>query len=582
MCSGKVLTKNHFSCKKRLFAQLAQKQCIRLCSTHVISSPHKDIDIPEVTLHEYLSNRLEKYADLPALECGITGRTYTYWQLEQHSKRFAVSLLKAGLKPGQVLAVVLPNCPEFVVAILGGLEAGFKVSPVNPAYTPVEIAHQLHNSGAVCVITIPEIVNNVLAAKAHIEETNKTKFPLKIVGVDTIPQNLPEGVARFSELTNSTIDISQLKSLRNYEISNRDVAFLPFSSGTTGLSKGVQLSHRNIISNIIQMDEPQINCHIDATKDFQEIVPGLLPFFHIYGLTLILFHSFVYGSKIVTMPKFDHQLFTNVLKKDKCTIMYLVPPLILYIGVNKEITPELLDSVRVIVSGAAPIGAGEIDRCLAKTQKDKCIFIQGYGLTESSPAALHSPKNPEKLSSVGSPVPSTKAKVINYDTGKTAGPNEKGEICIHGPQVMLGYHNNPEATAATLDKDGWLHTGDIGYYDDEGQFFIVDRMKELIKVKGFQVPPAELEELLRLHPAVIDAGVTGVPDTRSGEIPVAYIVLSKDKQASADELKQYIASKVSPYKQLADIVYVDAIPKSPAGKILRRVMKDMYIKQKQK
>lgn len=487
MCSGKVWTKKHFSYKKRLSSQLTQKQCIRLCSTHVISSPHKDIDIPEVTLHEYLSNRLEKYADLLALECGISGRRYTYRQLDQHSKRFAVSLLKAGIKPGQVLAVVLPNCPEFVVAILSGLEAGLKVSPVNPAYTPVEIAHQLHSSGAVCVVTIPEIVNNVLAAKTHIEETYKTKYPLKIVGIDVLSKSLPEGVARFSDLTDSSIDISQLKSLRDCEVSNRDVAFLPFSSGTTGLSKGVMLSHRNIISNIIQMDEPKINCHIDATKDFQEIVPGLLPFFHIYGLTCILFHSFVYGSKIVTMPKFDHQLFTNVLKKDKCTVMYLVPPLILYMGVNKAITPELLEPVRVIVAGAAPIGAGEIDKCLAKTQKDKCIFIQGYGLTETSPAVLHSPKNPYSLSSVGSPVPSTKVKVINYETGKTAGPNEKGEICVQGPQVMLGYHNNPEATAATIDKDGWLHTGDIGYYDKNGQFFIVDRMKELIKVKGFQV-----------------------------------------------------------------------------------------------
>ncbi|HEX8852849.1 MAG TPA: AMP-binding protein, partial [Pyrinomonadaceae bacterium] len=377
-----------------------------------------------------------------------------------------------------------------------------------------------------------------------------------------------EGATPFASLLQASAD-----DLPQVEIDpGEDVVALPYSSGTTGVAKGVMLTHRNLVSNLCQFEGAGFAWCDDT-------LVCVLPMFHIYGLVAILNYGLYCGATIVTLPRFELEQVLGVMQDYKVTTAHLVPPVVLALAKHPVIDSYDLSSVKTVFSGAAPLGAELSQACCERLG---CTIIQGYGMTETSPVTHLTNHERTKHGSVGLPVGHTECKIVCLETGATLGPGAEGEICIRGPQVMKGYLNKPEATAQTIDTEGWLHTGDIGYADPEGFFFIVDRAKELIKYKGFQVAPAELEALLLAHPRVADAAVIPSPDEEAGEIPKAFVVLKNGNGATngdaahdedaAEELISYIAARVAPHKKIRLVEFVEQIPKSPAGKILRRVL----------
>jgi acyl-CoA synthetase (AMP-forming)/AMP-acid ligase II len=340
-----------------------------------------------------------------------------------------------------------------------------------------------------------------------------------------------------------------------------DVVLLPYSSGTTGFPKGVMITQRTWVANLCQS-------HVSHCLTPEDVVFCLPPFFHMYGayvLTLVL----ASGGTLVTMPCFDLPTFLETVQRYRVTRAYLVPPVVLALVNDPVVEIYDLSSLRCITSAAAPLGGDLARRC---KERLGCSVVQGYGLTETSPATHIVPVmgRPIKPGSVGPCVPNTECRIIDLDTGADLGPNQQGELLVRGPQVMKGYHNRPDATALTITPDGWLRTGDIGYVDDDGDLYIVDRLKELIKYKAYQVAPAELEAILLSHPAVADAAVIPSPDREAGEVPKAFVVLKGP--TTPDELMSFVAARVAPYKKVRQVEIIDQIPKSATGKLLRRVL----------
>jgi acyl-CoA synthetase (AMP-forming)/AMP-acid ligase II len=297
----------------------------------------------------------------------------------------------------------------------------------------------------------------------------------------------------------------------------------------------------------------------------------VLPLFHIYGLVVVLNMGLYTGATVVTMPRFELESFLKAVQDYDVSLAHIVPPIVLSLSKNPIVDNYKLPKLKTLFSGAAPLGEELTRACMDRLG---CSVRQGYGMTETSPVTHSSPAPPfpVKFGSVGVPAPNTECKIIDLETGESLGPNQRGEVCVRGPQIMMGYLNNPEATAQTIDADKWLHTGDIGYADDDGHFFIVDRAKELIKYKGFQVPPAELEAVLLTHPCVADAAVIPYPDDEAGEVPKGILVLRE--QIEPEAILEFVAERVAPHKRIRYLEFVDKIPKSPSGKILRRVLVD--------
>src|ERR1043166_3459204 len=322
------------------------------------------------------------------------------------------------------------------------------------------------------------------------------------------------------------------------------------------------LTHYNLVANMCQMDG------LDYFSS-DDILLCVLPLFHIYGLVVVLNMGLHLGTTTVIMPRFDLEQFLELIQKYRVTLSHIVPPIVLKLARDPLVDDYDLSSLKMIFSGAAPLGADLSKECVDRIG---CGIRQGYGMTETSPVTHSSPADPAnmKLGSVGTPAPNTECKLVDPATGDELGPNQEGEVCVRGPQNMLGYLNNPEATARTIDADGWLHTGDIGYADEDGHFFIVDRVKELIKYKGFQVAPAELEAVLLTHPAVADAAVIPCRDDEAGEIPKAFVV--RKGEATAGDIMDFVAERVAPHKKIRALEFIEQIPKSLSGKILRRVL----------
>ncbi|HKO34899.1 MAG TPA: 4-coumarate--CoA ligase family protein [Pyrinomonadaceae bacterium] len=511
----------------------------------IFRGPYPDVTIPEVSLTDFIFSSTQQIKDKPALIDGPSGRVLTYGQLEDAVRRVAASLAQRGFKKGDVLGIFSVNCPEYgvlfhAVAMLGGIN-----TTLNPLYTAEEAAAQLKNAGAKILVTAPPFIEKAreAARTAHIEE-------LFVFGK-------AEGAQPFASLLESDGNPPKV------EINPReDLVALPYSSGTTGLPKGVMLTHYNLIANMRQMDGLDY-FHQD------DILLCVLPLFHIYGLVVVLNMGLHMGATVVTMPRFDLEQFLDIIQKYRVTLSHIVPPIVLKLAKDPVVDNYDFSTLKTIFSGAAPLGAELTRECI---ERIGCTIRQGYGMTETSPVTHSSPADSSKmkLGSIGPPAPNTECKLVDPATGAELGPNQEGEVCVRGPQVMTGYLNNPDATARTIDADGWLHTGDIGYADDDGHFYIVDRVKELIKYKGFQIAPAELEAVLITHPAVADAAVIPFPDDEAGEVPKAFIVLKGE--ASPAVIKEYVAARVAPYKKIREIEFTDQIPKSLSGKILRRVL----------
>ena len=423
-------------------------------------------------------------------------------------------------------------------------------------------------------MTIDTFLPTVLCAKEECPDLNT------IIVVSPTP---PSGCTSFFDLIKT--DPEGHDFLKGTEINTlEDLAYLPFSSGTTGPPKGVMITHSSLTTLTNQYTKYPDVCVLsprDGTTGRQERLIGILPFFHAYGISGVLIAGTRLGAHILTLPKFEPQLFVNAIKKHKPTVMHLVTPLISYLTQTPQCTSADLEATHTIIGGAAPIGAGLIHKMLEKAGK-YIFFQEGYGLTEMTAVThiLYKTRRHDKIGSCGTVIPNTMSKVVDLETGAALGPYEKGEICLKGPQMMKGYFDNPEATRDTIDPDGWLHTGDIGYYDEDLDFYIVDRLKELIKVKGFQVAPSEIEDLLRDHPDVSDVAVIGVPDDEFGEAPRAYIV-PKKPGLTEESVHEYLKDKVAPFKQLrGGIQFLQAIPKASSGKILRRELILSYRKER--
>jgi acyl-CoA synthetase (AMP-forming)/AMP-acid ligase II len=515
----------------------------------VRTSHWPDLHVPATTLPEFLLRHAEDRGDRPAVIDGPTGRTLSHRELARDVRRCATGLVARGLRTGDTVAILAPNAPEWLVAAYGAMTAGGVVTGINPLYTPEEIANQLRDCRARYLLTAPPFLP---AARAAAERAGG-EARLVLLGE---PGAEDRDVTAFADLLADgdqppAVDVDP----------GTDLALLPYSSGTTGLSKGVMLTHRALVANVAQIE-------VALAPDETDRWIAVAPFFHAVGFSVIANVALHTGGTVVTVPTFDPVQFAGLIARYRVTTAVVVPPIALALAKHPAIDPADLSSLRRLGCGAAPLGAELQTAC---AQRVGCPVGQGYGMTEAvAGIALWDASTPPVPGSVGRLLPNVEARVVDVETGVDQGPDGVGELWVRGPSLMTGYLGNPGASAATIDGDGWLHTGDVARLDAAGDLWIVDRLKELIKVKGFQVPPAELEAILRAHPAIADAAVIGVPDERAGEVPKAFVV--RAGEIGPDEVVAHVAGRVAPHKRIREVAFVDAIPTSPAGKTLRRVL----------
>jgi acyl-CoA synthetase (AMP-forming)/AMP-acid ligase II len=505
-----------------------------------------DLAIPDIALTPFVLGRAEELGDKVAIVEAASGRSYTYAELAANVSKLAAGLHARGFRKGDVLAIMSPNLPEYPIAFHGVATAGGINTTLNPTYTADEIAFQLNDSRARLLLTVPALVGKAqeAAAKSKIEEV--------------IVFGEAEGALPFNSL------LADAPAPEVQIDPAEDLVALPYSSGTTGFSKGVMLTHRNLVANLVQS-----GACIEISEE--EKVMAFLPFFHIYGMTVIMNASLYHGATLVTMQRFELEPCLQAVQDYKVTRFFLVPPIVVLLAKSPAVDKYDLSSIARAFSGAAPLDA---DTARAVSRRIGCRLSQGYGLTETSPVSHCVPDSWPEVTpgSVGPSIPNTECKIVDVATEQELGRNEDGEIWIRGPQVMKGYLNNAAATRSSIDADGFFHSGDIGHIDDRGQYFIVDRLKELIKYKGFQVAPAELEALLLSHPKIADAAVIGVHDEEGEEVPKAFVVLKEP--LSPEAIMEFVAAQVAPHKKVRRVEIVDQIPKSATGKILRRVLRE--------
>lgn len=501
---------------------------------------------PDITITEQLFRGLDAKGHGVAVVDGISGATLSGKQLRARIECMAGGLAAEGFGTGKVTGILSPNLPDYATVFHGVAYAGGTITTMNPTYTAPEIHHQLIDSGAELLVTIPDFVD--LA-----REGAKGTSVREIVVIGQAP-----GLRSIDDMMGVPLAAQVPVDLEEH------VVVLPYSSGTTGRPKGVMLTHRNLVTNVNQKD---------ATEPVQpdDCAIAFLPFFHIYGMTVLLNTFLAKGGSIVTMPRFDLEQFLRLVQEHRATRLYIVPPVALVLAQHPMVDEYDVSSVVMVFSGAAPLGP-ETEKVVG--DRFGARSIQGYGMTELSPISHVTWKDAIRHGSSGQAVPATWCRIVDPSTGADMGPDEEGELWIKGPQVMKGYLNNPKATAETLTEEGWLKTGDLAVIDADGFMFIRDRLKELIKYKGFQVAPAEVEAALVECNGVVDAAVIGKPDEAAGELPVAYVVAAKGAELSDAELTAHCEGCLASYKRPVQYRHVESIPKSASGKILRRFLRD--------
>ncbi|KAK2425769.1 4-coumarate--CoA ligase [Trifolium repens] len=455
--------------------------------------------------------------------------------------------------------ILLQNSAEFVLSFLAASMIGAVATTANPFYTSAEIFKQITVSKTKLIITQAMYVDKL---KQNEEKDELIDF--KIITVDEPPVNC----LHFSVISEANED-----ELPEVEFDPEDAVALPFSSGTTGLPKGVILTHKSLTTSVAQqVDGENPNLYLTT----EDVLLCVLPLFHIFALSTVLLCALRAGSAVLLIQKYEIGTLLGLIQKHKVTVAMVVPPLVLALAKNPIVAEFDLSSIRLVLSGAAPLGE-ELEEML-RNRIPQAVLGQGYGMTEAGPVlsmSLSFAKHPLPVSSgsCGTVVRNAELKILDCETGRSLDYYQPGEICIRGQQIMKGYLNDENATKATIDEGGWLHTGDIGYIDDNDEIFIVERVKELIKFKGFQVPPAELEGLLISHPSIVDAAVVPQKDVAAGEVPVAFVVRSNGLYLTEEAVKEFIAKQVVFYKRLHKVYFINAIPKSPSGKILRKDLK---------
>jgi len=467
------------------------------------------------------------------------GKSWTFAEFWAAVKGMARALQERGIERGDMLGIYAPNSVEYAVALHGALMAGATVTTLNPLYREREVEHQLGDAGAQAVFTLKPLAPVVKEAQARLPGLTQI-FELE----------------QAWEMAESAPG-DPLPVLIDPE---NHIAVLPYSSGTTGLPKGVMLTHQNLTANIRQ------TLALEGMFTGSSVILDFLPFYHIYGMMVLLNCGLVTGATQIVLPRFDPELAVRLIGERKVTDLYVVPPALLALVNYPHLDQADLSSLRFVMSGAAPLPT-EVGR-QAATKLD-AIVMQGYGMTEASPITNVNPLASPREGTVGPTVADTLEKVVSLETGEEVGPGEIGELLVYGPQVMRGYWNNPEATQETMTADGWLRTGDIVTADPDGYIRIHDRKKEMIKYKGYQIAPAELESILMEHPGVRDAAVIPKADAEAGEVPKAFIV-PREADIDLQAVLNFVAENVAPYKKIRDIEIVEAIPKNPSGKILRR------------
>ena len=513
--------------------------------TIIHTSPLPDVDIPDVTITAHV---LRKVADMPdrvAIRDAAGTSSYTFAELSTAIHALAGGLAARGVAPGKVVGLMAPNVPEYAVIFHGVAVAGAAVTTINPTYGAEEVRHQLQDAGASVLFVVPPFLE---VARAAIEGTDVTEI--------IVMGPAAEGATSMADVFGDPIEQVAVDGADHTVV-------LPYSSGTTGMPKGVMLTHRNLVANI-----EQVKHAILYTED--EVALAALPFFHIYGMQVLMNGLIANGVSTVSMPRFDMVEALQAVQDLKITRFFAVPPIILGLAKHPIVDQFDMSSVRQIFSGAAPLGAELAAEAGARLG---CEVVQGFGMTELSPVSHCTVEGDYRPGTSGVTASNTESRIVDPVSGEDQGAGDRGELWVRGPQVMKGYLNNAEATAATVDADGWLHTGDVAIIDEFGHMTIVDRLKELIKFKGFQVAPAELEALIITHPKVADVAVIGIPDDEAGEVPKAFVTPVEGETVTLEEIQELVSAHLVSYKQIRQLEVIDAIPKSAAGKILRKELR---------
>ncbi|MDL2080622.1 4-coumarate--CoA ligase family protein [Streptomyces sp. GXMU-J15] len=517
-------------------------------------SEYADVTPVDQPIHEFVLGGAAEFGDTPALIDGTDGTTLSYEQVDRFHRKVAAGLAEAGVRKGDVIALHSPNTVAFPTAFYAATRAGASVTTVHPLYTPEEFARQLKDSAARWIITVSPLLES---ARRAAELAGGVQ---EIFVCDSAPghRSLIDMLATTAPEPEVDIDPAE------------DTAALPYSSGTTGVPKGVMLTHRQIATNLVQLDAA-------VTAGPGERVLAVLPFFHIYGLTALMNAPLRKGATVVVLPRFELDTFLAAIEKHRITALYVAPPIVLALAKHPAVDNYDLSSLKYLISAAAPLDAELAAACSRRLNLPP--IGQAYGMTELSPGTHVVPLDAMSEAppgTVGKLIAGTEMRIVSLDDpGKDLGVGEAGEILIRGPQVMKGYLGRPDDTASLIDVDGWLHTGDVGHVDADGWLFVVDRVKELIKYKGFQVAPAELEALLLTHPGIADAAVIGVRDDNGNEVPRAYVVRQPSaRDLTESEIMMYVAERVAPYKRVRQVTFLDAVPRAASGKILRRELRE--------
>ncbi|MEU6775522.1 4-coumarate--CoA ligase family protein [Streptomyces sp. NPDC046759] len=519
-------------------------------------SEYADVPPVELPIHEAVLGHAAGFGERPALIDGTDGTTLTYQQVDRFHRRIAAGLADAGVRKGDVLALHSPNTIAFPAAFYAATRAGASVTTAHPLATAEEFAGQLGDSGAHWIVTVSPLLETARRAAELVGGIRE------IFVCDSAPghRSLTDMLATAAPEPRLAIDPAE------------DIAALPYSSGTTGIPKGVMLTHRQIATNLAQL-EPAVPTGTD------ERILAVLPFFHIYGLTALMNAPLRKGATVVVLPRFDLETFLAAIENHRITGLYVAPPIVLALAKHPAVARYDLSSLKYVISAAAPLDAALARACSERLGLPP--IGQAYGMTELSPGTHVVPLDrlhDAPAGTVGRLVAGTEMRIVSLDDpDKDLGTGESGEILIRGPQVMKGYLGRPDATAAMIDADGWVHTGDVGHVDEGGWLFVVDRVKELIKYKGFQVAPAELEALLLTHPGIADAAVIGSRDDDGNEIPHAFVVRRADTggELTENETMLYVAERVAPYKRVRRVTFIGTVPRAASGKILRRELREL-------